>query len=146
MAKWRQSNSLRKAAINNKFLHEITDSKALFETVGKEQRAHGYELRGAFIEKDYWLMHCLWGLQQQGYDFALKGGTFLSKGFGIIERFSEDIDIQIFPKKNEDVKTGKNNDKPEHIESRRRFFDRICNELSIVGLTFAPDPEFDASA
>ena len=49
-------------------------------------------------------MHCLWGLQQQGFQFELKGGTSLSKGFGIIERFSEDIDIQIHLKAGEDVK------------------------------------------
>ncbi len=27
--------------------------------------------------------------------FELKGGTSLSKGFGVIHRFSEDIDIRI---------------------------------------------------
>jgi hypothetical protein len=29
----------------------------------------------------------LHGLQQQGYRFELKGGTSLSKGYGIIDRF-----------------------------------------------------------
>lgn len=46
------------------------------------------------IEKDYWIMHSLYGLKQQGFDFELKGGTSLSKGYKIIERFSEDIDIR----------------------------------------------------
>lgn len=55
-------------------------------------------------------MHCLWGIQQQGLKFELKGGTSLSKGFGIIERFSEDIDIQIHPSENENVKIGKNHE------------------------------------
>ena len=32
------------------------------------------------VEKDYWLMHCLWGLQAQSLRFKLKGGTSLSKG------------------------------------------------------------------
>ena len=49
------------------------------------------------VEKDYWIMHCLWGLQAQGFQFELKGGTSLSKGFGVIHRFSEDIDIRIEP-------------------------------------------------
>ncbi|WP_425485263.1 nucleotidyl transferase AbiEii/AbiGii toxin family protein [Burkholderia guangdongensis] len=40
-------------------------------------------------------MQCLWGLQAQGFQFELKGGTSLSKGFGIIHRFSEDIDIRM---------------------------------------------------
>ena len=34
----------------------------------------------ALIEKDYWIMHCLYGLQQLGYTSELKGGTSLSKG------------------------------------------------------------------
>ncbi|MET3115087.1 putative nucleotidyltransferase component of viral defense system [Pedobacter sp. CG_S7] len=40
------------------------------------------------IEKDYWIMHVLSGLQKNGFEFELKGGTSLSKGFKIIERFS----------------------------------------------------------
>jgi predicted nucleotidyltransferase component of viral defense system len=34
----------------------------------------------ALVEKDYWIMHCLHGLQQLGLTFELKGGTSLSKG------------------------------------------------------------------
>src|SRR5437660_10528824 len=77
----------------------------------------------ALVEKDYWIMHCLYGLQQLGMTFELKGGTSLSKGFQIINRFSEDIDIHIEPPKNRDVKPGRNQDKPEHIQSRRQFDD-----------------------
>ncbi len=40
-------------------------------------------------------MHVLYGLKTLGLDFELKGGTSLSKGFQIIDRFSEDIDIYI---------------------------------------------------
>ena len=49
----------------------------------------------ALVEKDYWIMHCLHGLQQLGLTFELKGGTSLSKGHKIIDRFSEDIDIPV---------------------------------------------------
>ena len=42
-------------------------------------------------------MHCLYGLQQLGLTFELKGGTSLSKGHKTIDRFSEDIDILIEP-------------------------------------------------
>ena len=48
------------------------------------------------IEKDYWIMHVLYGLKQKGFEFELKGGTSLSKGYKIIDRFSEDIDIHAF--------------------------------------------------
>lgn len=87
-------------------------------------------------------MHCLWGIQEQGFKFELKGGTSLSKGFGIIERFSEDIDIQIHPKSDE-VKTGKNQDKPTHIASRASFFETIANQLIVPGLEFHREPNFD---
>src|SRR6476660_6027649 len=83
------------------------------------------------VEKDYWIMHVLHGLKKQGLKFELKGGTSLSKGFGIIERFSEDIDIQIHPKDEEEVKTGKNHDKHVHIQNRKQFFEKIKNTLKI---------------
>ena len=44
-------------------------------------------------------MHCLYGLQNQGLNFQMKGGTSLSKGYNLIHRFSEDIDILIEPPK-----------------------------------------------
>jgi predicted nucleotidyltransferase component of viral defense system len=53
-------------------------------------------------------MHCLYGLQGLGLKFVLKGGTSLSKGHGIIHRFSEDIDIRIEPPPELHVKTGRN--------------------------------------
>jgi predicted nucleotidyltransferase component of viral defense system len=57
--------------------------------------ASNLSIAPALVEKDYWIMHCLYGLQKMNLTFELKGGTSLSKGFGIIERFSEDIDIRI---------------------------------------------------
>lgn len=69
------------------FLHEHEDFRdLLLITAEKEQ------IDPVLVEKDYWIMHILYGLKQLGYDFALKGGTSLSKGYKIIDRFSEDID------------------------------------------------------
>jgi|GEM_PF-5159672 len=61
------------------------------------------------------IMHSLYGLQQLGLRFELKGGKSLSKGFGLIHRFSEDIDIRIEPPEVLDVKTGRNHTKRSHI-------------------------------
>lgn len=49
------------------------------------------------IEKDWWVTLVLRMLFTSKYAtyFAFKGGTSLSKGWGIIERFSEDIDIAL---------------------------------------------------
>ena len=49
------------------------------------------------IEKDWWVTVTLKALFQTDCSESLifKGGTSLSKGFNIIERFSEDIDLAI---------------------------------------------------
>lgn len=88
-------------------------------------------------------MHVLWGLQQQDFKFELKGGTSLSKGFGIIDRFSEDIDIRIEPPAKLNVKSGVNQDKPNHIASRMRFYEWLTSELSIPGVATERDTSFD---
>ena len=45
-------------------------------------------MRRSIIEKDYWVTHTLWALSVSGLDVWFKGGTSLSKGFGLIERRS----------------------------------------------------------
>jgi hypothetical protein len=88
----------------------------------------------ALVEKDYWIMHCLYGLQQLGLTFQLKGGTSLSKGFQIIDRFSEDIDIRIEPPPGRDVKTGRNQTKPAQVQSRKDFYDWLAATIRIDGI------------
>ncbi len=52
------------------------------------------------IEKDFWVCWTLDalfnGLPHGGPRLLFKGGTSLSKGFGLINRFSEDIDVTVF--------------------------------------------------
>jgi Nucleotidyl transferase AbiEii toxin, Type IV TA system len=52
------------------------------------------------IEKDFWvcwILDALFnGLEKGGPRLLFKGGTSLSKAFGLISRFSEDIDITVF--------------------------------------------------
>ncbi len=111
------------------FLHERRDFDQLLAVVANDR-----ELDPMLVEKDYWIMHCLWGLQSQGFVFELKGGTSLSKGFGVIHRFSEDIDIRIEPPAGIDVKTGRNQDKPAHIASRRAYYDELSKRIRIPGI------------
>lgn len=100
----------------------------------------------ALVEKDYWIMHCLYGLQKLGLTFELKGGTSLSKGFKIIDRFSEDIDIHIEPPASRNVKTGRNQDKPAHVKSRKDFYDWLADtKIKIDGIdTVERDTAFDS--
>ncbi|MBK6998724.1 MAG: nucleotidyl transferase AbiEii/AbiGii toxin family protein [Rhodoferax sp.] len=121
------------------FLHARRDFNALVAIVA-EQRG----IDPVLVEKDYWIMHCLWGLQASRFRFELKGGTSLSKGFGIIHRFSEDIDIRIEPPDDLQVKAGRNHNKPAHIESRRAYYEWLAKNIAIAGIdTVWRDTAFD---
>jgi hypothetical protein len=55
-------------------------------------------LREAIIEKDYYVTEALRIIEQAaGTRVIFKGGTSLSKGWNLIQRFSEDIDIFLDP-------------------------------------------------
>lgn len=106
--------------------------------------AYDQGIAPALVEKDYWIMQSLYGLQQLGLTFELKGGTSLSKGYGLISRFSEDIDIRIEPPADPPVMTGRNHDKPAHVQSRRDFYDRLAEMIVIDGITSVErDTAFD---
>jgi len=120
------------------FIHELRDVEDLFRVISNEMSIDPY-----LVEKDYWIMHALWGLQQQGYDFELKGGTSLSKGYKIIDRFSEDIDIKIIPDLSEGIPIGKNHIKPNQVSRREKFFDDLSKKINIPGMQARRDKEFD---
>jgi predicted nucleotidyltransferase component of viral defense system len=50
-----------------------------------------------YVEKDYWVTYVLHLIFHDtiGTETVFKGGTALSKCFGFIERFSEDIDLVV---------------------------------------------------
>jgi predicted nucleotidyltransferase component of viral defense system len=55
-------------------------------------------LRPALIEKDYYVTEAIRAIAGIAGDKVIfKGGTSLSKGWNLIERFSEDIDIFLDP-------------------------------------------------
>lgn len=110
-------------------LHDHADFAGLIQLVASERG-----IDPVLVEKDYWIMHCLWGLQQQGFRFELKGGTSLSKGYGVIHRFSEDIDIRVEPRLEQQVKVGRNHRKPAHVQSRRQFYDDTATAIKISGI------------
>lgn len=63
-----------------------------------EQAQDKLGLPPATIEKDFWVcwtLKKLFDLPEWASQLTFKGGTSLSKGWGLIERFSEDIDIVI---------------------------------------------------
>ena len=55
------------------------------------------KIREVYVEKDYWLTFLLYRLAQlsTSKDVVFKGGTSLSKGYKLIRRFSEDVDLAV---------------------------------------------------
>lgn len=70
--------------------------KEIFISAIKET-SDSLSIRDFFIEKDYWITLVLKRLSESKYvdSVVFKGGTSLSKAFGLINRFSEDIDLAV---------------------------------------------------
>ena len=64
-----------------------------------EQAAIRRDISPIVLEKDFWVSWLLGILFQSEFKDSLvfKGGTSLSKVFGVIDRFSEDIDLSLSP-------------------------------------------------
>jgi len=60
-----------------------------------EKAAKHHKVSASSIEKDIWVCWLLQKIFQLPEKMAFKGGTSLSKVYGLINRFSEDIDITI---------------------------------------------------
>ena len=121
------------------YLHNHKNFRDLLRIVGAE-----LSIEPGLVEKDYWIMHVLYGLKNQGFQFELKGGTSLSKGYGIIHRFSEDIDIHIKPPVEMEINENPNNNKPKNIQKRKDFYDGLVNEIKVYGIiSIVRDEEFD---
>ncbi len=85
-----------------------------------------------FIEKDYWITLVLSRLAKTKYASVtvFKGGTSLSKGFGLIDRFSTDVDIAII---NNDQKSG--NEIKTIIRTVEKKMTEELKELNVDGVT-----------
>lgn len=74
-------------------LHE---NKELF-TTALDKAEMTLNIKKHFIEKDYWLCLCLQRMVRvdEAHHAVFKGGTSLTKAYGIGNRFSEDLDVAI---------------------------------------------------
>lgn len=81
-------------------LYQTESSRAdLRALLTKGAQEHPLGLPASFLEKDIWVTEILRLLYEEqligDFDVAFKGGTALSKCWGAIERFSEDIDLSV---------------------------------------------------
>ena len=110
------------------FVHADKDFEQLLAIVARDTG-----ISEALIEKDYWVTHTLWALHETGLDLWFKGGTSLSKGFGCIQRFSEDLDMVILPGIIADLPEVRNwtstNKGP--VAQRQAFYDALTNALVV---------------
>ncbi|TGN11614.1 nucleotidyl transferase AbiEii/AbiGii toxin family protein [Leptospira bandrabouensis] len=109
------------------FLHDDPEWESLLRIVSNEQ-----DIPVPLIEKDYWIMHVLYSISESGFSFSMKGGTSLSKGFKIIDRFSEDIDLLIKDKEFES-RNSQENKTEKAIIKRKNFFENIKDKLNVPG-------------
>jgi len=80
----------------NRFLSLSPERRAL----AFEQAAAGLAGQAVILEKDFWvswLLGLLFAQPEVAPFLVFKGGTSLSKVFGVIDRFSEDIDLCLVP-------------------------------------------------
>lgn len=89
------------------------------------------------IIKDYFMIMALKAIVEQDPNLVMKGGTSLSKAYGIINRFSEDIDIAVTLKEKYSLSKSKIN---------RDKYHSVSKGLSATGLDFeAADQKFGIS-
>jgi hypothetical protein len=95
------------------------------------------------VEKDFWVCWTLDilfnGLPIGGPRLLFKGGTSLSKGFGLIDRFSEDIDITVF---RDDIGAGASVEELEALSGKKRR--AKLDAIKAASQTFLNGPFCDA--
>ncbi len=80
-------------------------------------------ISAVMVEKDFWVswtLAVLFAHPEFGDQLVFKGGTSLSKVFGVIERFSEDIDLSVSP-----AFVGINEEWVEQADSRNKRTERM---------------------
>src|SRR5690606_11193703 len=103
--------------------------------------AQQMNLSPEYIEKDYWVTYALFHIFKNdiGKETVFKGGTALSKCFGMIQRFSEDIDLVVLRNESEtgnQLKTKiKNISKCVSEELPETEIDGITNKVGMIRKT-----------
>jgi len=111
---------------------KLHENKVAFQEV-IEATASFFHLNAQQIEKDYYVSLLLEAISIKGQGiFVFKGGTSLSKCYGVINRFSEDIDLAIIHNSEHGATTSRRkNAKKVIIESISEVKMILINEDSI---------------
>jgi len=120
------------------FVHEDPDFDGLVRIAADKRR-----ISSSLVEKDYWVTHTLWSLLESGFEVWLKGGTSLSKGFSLIDRFSEDLDLKIEGGRVARVPSVANwkSESKSATSTRKAYFTALASKLSVPGAEVLLDLE-----
>jgi hypothetical protein len=113
------------------FPHQDSEFDDLVRLVADKQR-----LSPSLVEKDYWVTHTLWALHDASLDVWFKGGTSLSKGFNLIQRFSEDVDLKIDPGGELPLVASWTSQNTGQVAQRREFFKALSRAISRATFDF----------
>ena len=94
--------------------------------------AQQMQLKEIYIEKDYWVTYALHTIfnHEIGKQTVFQGGTALTKCYGLIDRFSEDIDLVVTRTEKETANQLKNK-----IKTITNVVEAIMPEVEIEGVT-----------
>jgi hypothetical protein len=116
-------------------LHDHPDFPGLIRIVASKRG-----VAESLVEKDYWVTHVLWGLKDSGIHVSFKGGTSLSKGFDLLQRFSEDLDVKLEAEGLPAVSSWRSQGVTATAE-RKAFFLALQSRLTVQGAELAEMPE-----
>lgn len=110
---------------------KLHEDKELFAQAIRATAARK-EILEIYVEKDYWVTLALHKIfnDEIGKNTVFKGGTALSKCFGLIKRFSEDIDLVVL---RHDDDNG--NSLKRKIKKIGKVVSEIMPEVTVEGLT-----------
>lgn len=110
---------------------KLHENKTLFQQAVRFT-AQELKIPDLYIEKDYWVTFALkqiFNSETKEY-CVFKGGTALSKCYGIVERFSEDIDLVI-------MKTGEEsaNQLKNRLKKVSQILEKYLPEVTVTNIT-----------
>lgn len=133
--------------MNNWLSYTLAERKVMLQQTSAREGIPDYA-----VEKDWWVSMVLKALfQVECADFLLfKGGTSLSKGWRLIERFSEDIDIAISHRffgmpvdNNNQIKNLRKKCRQYVISTIAEQLQQVLDQLGLKNLTVEPATEID---
>lgn len=101
------------------FLHNINNFRDIILNTSSK-----INIKASYIEKDYYVFMLLKLIRMYDNEIMFKGGTSLSKAWGILPRFSEDIDLNLLP------------EVPSTDYHRQKFARSVYNALTDMGFNY----------